>query len=624
MIRAALLVLVLAAALAAAPPALAADAAGTLVERFGERLGGAVTESESLLERPAGRTRPLDDPQPEALVGRRVTLVDADPSTRALDGRVRAAAPAPAPATGERRVLVVLLTFADAPEPSATPEQARDLVLDGEVSAGALFRHQSGGATTLSGEVRRVDLPDSLRGCSEGGIAAAADARLGDLSRFDHVMYALPFTRECAWGGYGDVGGRRSWINGSLAYVQLTAHELGHNMGVHHASALACPSGDVVPAALTGCAYEEYGDPFDVMGTRPRFMSSFHRAQLGQLPAGQAVEVRRSSTVTLGAGGPRLVLVPRTRRGGVATSWFAIEQRASAAPFDFWETGAPVTRGLSIRVVGRLTDATQTQLVDTTPETESREDAPLRPGATLRDEETGITIRAEAVGVGDAARAVVTMDPLDDLPPSAPGAVSAGASPDGTRVTLRWAAATDDAGAVTYAIERDGIEIGTTAGLAFEDTQVAGRPSATYRVAAVDAAGQRAWSAPVTVRIVPEPVVSIPDPVPPPPVTTPAATTPGVTATAESRDAPPAPRIRLASARWRRTARGWLVTATVTAPGATSLTATRGSTRIARARAARLKIRLRLPRSTRRTVLRVTATAPAGRSTTRLTLRRRG
>ena len=90
----------------------------------------------------------------------------------------------------------------------------------------------------------------------------------------------------------------------------------------------------------------EYGDPFDVMGIVERLMSSWHRAQLGQLPAGQELRVRQSQTVGLvssddfATAGPRLLLVPRKQPRVPVSSWLAVELRSQAAPFDMWPAAA--------------------------------------------------------------------------------------------------------------------------------------------------------------------------------------------------------------------------------------------------------------------------------------------
>jgi large repetitive protein len=85
--------------------------------------------------------------------------------------------------------------------------------------------------------------------------------------------------------------------------------------------------------------------------------------------------------------------------------------------------------------------------------------------------------------------------PTDTQAPSAPGAPSVSA--DGSTVTVRWSAATDNVGVTGYRVHRgtsadfavgDANRIGTVTGTSYTD---AGRPPGTYhyRIVAVDAAG---------------------------------------------------------------------------------------------------------------------------------------
>ena len=63
--------------------------------------------------------------------------------------------------------------------------------------------------------------------------------------------------------GLGNVGcsSTKAWVNGSFGLI-VTAPELGHNLGLHHAQALDCAS-----APMTGtCTTLTYGDTADMMG----------------------------------------------------------------------------------------------------------------------------------------------------------------------------------------------------------------------------------------------------------------------------------------------------------------------------------------------------------------------
>ncbi len=103
-------------------------------------------------------------------------------------------------------------------------------------------------------------------------------------------------------------------------------------------------------------------------------------------------------------------------------------------------------------------------------------------------------IAIDAAGNRSAASSpyVVT---VDRTPPAAPGAPVAADEIARTSPALGWEAV---AGATGYAILRDGVEVGTTAGTAFTDTLVATADVYAYALVALDAAGNRSAASPAT------------------------------------------------------------------------------------------------------------------------------
>jgi hypothetical protein len=661
---------------------------GTLVELHGHRADGTEVQRSYAIRSATGEL-PLADAQPEALLGQQVRIADAQPAP-GLQGEVRPAGSQRATravAPGPRSLLVILVTTPDQPIAAATPEEARAAVFTGPASANALYQQQSGGATSFVGLQRPdgdvagpLDIGVSTAGCRTLPLANAADgnARAAGwaVDAYDHVLYVLPHTSECDWGGQGELPGRRVWSNGFLD-TQVIAHELGHNLGAHHANAYRCAAGGAPVTLSASCTSTEYGDPFDVMATVPRLMSSWHRAQLGELPAGQELRLRASQTVDLvssddfASAGPRLLLVPRKDPGEPVSSWLAVELRSALGPFDAWSLGSPVTTGVSIRLVPDVAVATQSQLLDASPDTASFDDAPLQVGATVRDDAHAIAIRLDAIA-GTTAAVTVTMPALvDDLAPTPPAGVQVTGNTN--VVALRWGAAADDEAIADYQVERDGVVVGTTPGLSFDDTGVAALVTASYRVIAVDTSGNRRASDAVG--------VALPDATPPGPVPGLALTVRGgdVTvrwsAAADNRlirayrvardgavlhdigglsfgERPPAgrhayavaavdaagnvgpqatvvmpgaasgpalarPRIRLV----RRSRRDGIVTMTFAADGASAMSAYRGATRVRRVASARLTVRLRVPRRVARPIVRVVASSRAGTSSRRFVLR---
>ena len=93
----------------------------------------------------------------------------------------------------------------------------------------------------------------------------------------------------CDWWGLSSVGGTpsRSWITGKLE-IGVTAHELGHSLGLWHSHSLDCGASAVIGA---NCATNEYGDIVDMMGAShfrslQRFPEgAFGLAQRGRIAA---------------------------------------------------------------------------------------------------------------------------------------------------------------------------------------------------------------------------------------------------------------------------------------------------------------------------------------------------
>ncbi|MEJ7787302.1 MAG: hypothetical protein WKF96_21070 [Solirubrobacteraceae bacterium] len=597
-----------------AQPAAARSVTGVLTEKHGDRVDGTASRSTYEVVSPSGRVE-LAGAQNRNWVGRTVTVTDDDEHRPGVQGdisHVGRQRNAEAPSAGQRTTLVVLVALSDFGQP-ITQERTRTAIFTSPTSASALFRQQSDGVSSLTGIVRAdgdvagplsVGIPG--RGCDEDAIAAAADdaaaANGFSPASYQQIVYVLPRVPDCSWAGLGELPGRRAWTNGYLE-TSVVAHEVGHNRGNHHASSLRCTGPDGRPTTLSSsCNSNEYGDPFDVMGLTPRLMSSFHRAQNGDLSRGASQVATQSGIYPLASAnagsGVRLLLVPRKVPRTPVTEWYALERRSPLAPFDTFTIADPVSTGVSVRLVGALSGSDRTRLLDMTPGTDSWIDAPLLADGSFSDPALPISLRVTP----DASGVQVMMPTLvDDVAPQFVGVPRVLSSPG--QAVLSWSEATDDERLARYEIERNGSIVGSTTTLTFTDS-VRGPVTVSYRVVAVDAAGNKTAIGPVTTTI-------------------PVAATQGHGPAVGTSPAVSRPRgrvvgrIRSVGRSVRRTRRGWIVVARFAATNATRMTATIGGRRVASAKTSRLRVRFLFPSgASRRTVTVSASNARSRRSIT--------
>lgn len=168
-------------------------------------------------------------------------------------------------ATGTQNTIVIIANFTDSgtgatttgltPEMFAAPPSTN--------SINAYYQDNSFGQTSFAGQVvGPFTINYTSTSADYYGWASAADAQATshgvNLNNYAHKVYIVPQSSDpsmAGWAGLGTIGGSPSqaWIFGPYyAYVKVIAHELGHNIGTHHA------------ANFDGSS--EYGDNSDVMG----------------------------------------------------------------------------------------------------------------------------------------------------------------------------------------------------------------------------------------------------------------------------------------------------------------------------------------------------------------------
>jgi fibronectin type 3 domain-containing protein len=408
-----------------------------------------------------------------------------------------------APATGARKVAVILVTFADNPAQPYTPAFAQGVAFTNSNSVAAYYSAASWGQLTLSGDVfgwyqisAKSTTCDYSTWASEADSAAKAAGV--NLSGYTNFVYGFPNTPACSWAGLAYMPGSQAWLNGTSGMnLHGMAHELGHNLGTHHANAYYCTGSGVrvsLSASTANCTSQEYGDPFSVMGN---YSSSSHyehtnfaRGNLGWLSAASTLDVGSSGTYTLDPiepsdpTGPQALRIKRD-----SSTYFLLELRQPSNPFDSFATIDPAVNGVMIRIVPSYSLVSQSQLVDATPETASYGDAALAVGRSLYDPVSKVTITTAAISSSGATVLISFGGSVaDTTPPTTPTGLTAAAT-DTTHVALAWAASADNIGVVGYKVSRGGSYLATATSTSYVDATAVPGTTFSYTVTAVDAAG---------------------------------------------------------------------------------------------------------------------------------------
>jgi hypothetical protein len=193
-------------------------------------------------------------------------------------------------------------------------------------------------------------------------------------------MYVMP-RNACPGTGFATLGGTPSlsWIF-SCETGPSYAHEMGHNLGMHHASD---PT-------------REYGDPTDPMGTGSwaiRGLNAPHREQLGWLPTGTTQAVSQSGTYDVAplAMDPAAAAAPQAltiRKPDTGEQYYLSYRLAQGYDnyISSWYYGK-----LSVHKYAGNASPTRTYLL-----------AGLADGETFTDEASGLSITLESHGPASA------------------------------------------------------------------------------------------------------------------------------------------------------------------------------------------------------------------------------
>jgi hypothetical protein len=289
--------------------------------------------------------------------------------------------------TGEKDLLYMRVDFSDLPGEPVAASTVQTVV---DVDVSTFYEQTSYDKTLLRATVTPVlRMPRTAaeyRTIGDGQLLtdARATARTAGfdtaLFELDLVAFARLFD---GYSGKARVGGKGIWLNGSFG-ASVTAHELGHNYGVHHANWWQTTDGTVIGAGSN----VEYGNVFDVMGRggiRGQFNAWF-KSRLDWLLPADYTTVTASGTYTIqpvdeptATGLRALKIVKDTTRS------YWVEFRQLYTTNRWAMNGAMLNWGYN--------NNTGSHLLDYTPgSSNSQNDAPVLVGRTFSDTASGIHI----------------------------------------------------------------------------------------------------------------------------------------------------------------------------------------------------------------------------------------
>jgi hypothetical protein len=299
---------------------------------------------------------------------------------------------------GEQKTLSILLNFSDKAVSCTVADVAGRVFGTTGSTVNTIYRDSSRGLVGFSGTaVGPYTIPYTSTGaCDYSGWAKAADAAAKaagfDPAQYARVNYVTPSNSTCGWSGLAYMPGRQSWVQ-SCSATGVYAHELGHNLSLHHAA---------TPTA-------EYGDGSDPMGgAKTVGLNGANRVMAGWQPTGTVLDVSAGGSYTVASlsdtgivGTPQVLRLPKP---DTAEAYYV--SLRSAAGYDT-SLGSQYVNTISVhRATGTL--PTRTYLLQV-----------LAAGQTFTDSTNGIAVTNQGGSGGQATVAVTFSGPT--CARSAPG-----------------------------------------------------------------------------------------------------------------------------------------------------------------------------------------------------------
>ena len=308
---------------------------------------------------------------------------------------------------GEIKVLVFLVNFQNNPEQPYTAAQVNDLMFNeaNGASVTRYYRESSYGQAWVTGDTvgwYTLPMDASTTACDQNSTIAtlarnAATAAGINVSNYQKHMFIFP-NMGCSYSGRGLIGGRDSWIDGSLI-LRTTAHELGHTLGLYHSKAMNCSS------VISGtCTTTEYGHNADIIG-QTGVTGHFHpyqKERLGWLNTAQTpaiITANGAGTYTISGlsvqdNNPKALKILKS-----GSAYYYVEFRRPSGFDSFVSSNSATMNG--VLITQDSSDA-ENYMLDMVPSTTSWSDSALTVGRSFTDPTTNMTLTVVSVSSNGA------------------------------------------------------------------------------------------------------------------------------------------------------------------------------------------------------------------------------
>jgi uncharacterized protein (TIGR03437 family) len=348
------------------------------------------------------------------------------------------------PAQGESKVAVLLLDFPFIAFPTTwyTSDEWRTMFFSSSPpSMTSFFTEVSYGKTQLKGDVfGPIHLSKTYQYAVTSERVDALKEAIGivgktaDMREYDRFVVLMPVNSGSGGNGGGDCmpweaptgyfSARVVFLGIDIrakpsvsALLYLINHEMGHNLGPHHATFLGFGANTVGPPGALG-NFVDYGDPYSVMGSGTLesvseligHFSARHRLVAGWLNMGTHIQdVQQGAQFRLEPieSDPPGLKALRIRRLPASDQWFWVEYRQPLGyDADLARYTSKVFGGVLVQYEDSMQPSTggtkvQTLLLDMHPETPGTlKDAALESGAIWSDPFGPVTIQVANAGTG--------------------------------------------------------------------------------------------------------------------------------------------------------------------------------------------------------------------------------